>query len=204
MIVTLLDRKWEYSNKINEIKEMFQNINRSLSELGLLFERMVIDGVEVFDNHEEYISDHIIGINSITVMTRTKRQFAEDTLLSLEQYIDRVLPILPQVAESFYIRASGEIWQQFQELLNGLEWIINIVPAAWDEEVLTSFHNTENYIKIVSKLKLQIIQLGEALEMKDHILIGDTISYEIVGTFKELQTEIAATIEHGEIRHDIN
>ncbi|MGR3765851.1 hypothetical protein [Rossellomorea sp. NS-SX7] len=189
------------SEKQISSSEVIESIHSLLGE-SRYFSHMVVDGVEVFEDPENYLIDNIDHINDIEIVAGTVEEFINESLLSAEEYLRRAIPQISLLGNDFYKNPLKETWTNFTQLLEGLNWLNQIIglidqtkkkPANWDK-----------YLELAFKLKIELEQLLEAMENSDNVLIGDIIQYEILTNYEELLKMVNETIDTEGYRHDIN
>lgn len=184
MQVTILDET-NHFNKISGVFEQVQTfINHILENKKVYFSHMIIDGVEVYHDYEYYIEDHLSQIENIHVEVKTPTEFIQDIVDSIQQYVERALPEIKQLADSFYQSSQSESWDKLHDLIEAIQWIHESIvlidrekakPYDWDKFLITA-SSFENIFP----------NMMEALEARDNILIADILTYEISPLFQEI------------------
>lgn len=182
-------------------EEVMEKINELLQE-GFYFSHLTIDGIEVYENHENYLIENLKYIKKIEVIAKTEKEFVNDVLLSVEAYIKRAMPELKLLPDGFYASPSKNTYETFNNLLEGMQWLdemfsvvgmSNYSPTNWDK-----------YDNLSKSLKLEIVNLGEAVENTDNVFVADIILYEIIPIFEEISNVVGNTIDTEGIRHDLS
>jgi len=190
----------KYDN-IPTAEVIIEKIN-GLLEKDYYFSHFIVDGTEVFENHETYLNKNLDRIGQIEIVAKTVEEFLNDILLSAEDYIKRAIPELRTLAEEFYGNSKSETWDRLDQLLEGLQWLNEMLSVI--DDISTTPFNWEKYLQISSTLNHEIENLSEAIANKDDILIGDIIQYELIPNFEALSKEIQKTIDTEGTRHDLN
>ncbi|WP_060205271.1 hypothetical protein [Sporosarcina koreensis] len=193
----------------DQIKELDSpNANRIIEQINEMlgkkyyFSHFVADGIEVYENHEKYLNEHANHLEKLEIIGKTVKQFVNDILLSTEEYLERATPELTQLGEAFYDHPSEEEWSKLDQLLEGLQWLDEMLMAIGKSgEVPT---NWSNYITAAQTMQNEIHNFAESMENEDNILIGDIIQYEILPIFEEFKNEIKWTMDNEGTRHDLN
>lgn len=187
----------------NELSLEFvkEKINSLLADQ-YFFSHLVVDGVEIYEEPEQYLEQHLHDINELEIIARTVQEFVNDLLLTAEDYTKRAIPEIEALADHFYNHPNHEGWNKFGQLLEGLQWLTHMI------QTIDSFsqkpENWMNYLKASIAVEEELKNLKEALENKDHVLIADIINYEILPYFTTLGAEIQHTIDTEGYRHDLN
>lgn len=181
--------------------EVVAKINELLKE-NYYFSHFIADGTEIYEDHEDYLIVNVDRIEKLEVIAKTEKEFLNDILLSAEDYLKRAKPELASLPDEFYSNPSPEIRSSFSELMGGLQWLDEMLsvinksnerPADWD-----------TCMELSSSMNAEIVNLSEAVDNSDNILIADIIQYEFIPIFESLETEIGKTIDTVGIRHDLS
>lgn len=182
-------------------EEVVEKIN-GLIEDGYYFSHFVADDQEVYENHEEFLNLYISTIKRLEIVAKTVKEFTNDILLSAESYIERAKPSLSLLSEEFYNNPTSETWGQFDQLLEGLQWLHSMLTILTERE--EKLYNAATYEEISINLQEELENLGEAVENEDFVLIGDIIQYEILPNYEALQEATQSTIDTEGIRPNLN
>lgn len=200
MQINILNKMVEYPNRPSVIEEVFQQINEVVAQSSFHFSHLVIDGTEVFENHDQYILDHIDEIEAIVVCVKTEQEFIVELMHTAESYIESAEPEILKLVDDFYQSPSNAAWDKLNQLLEAVQWLHQMacsvnqsikVPKNWGAcmEVITDFQD-------------MLQQLELALENLDSVLTADIIQYELLPLLKSLGEEISNTINKEGYRHD--
>lgn len=166
------------------------------------FSHLVADGVEIYEEPEQYLEQHLHEITELEIMAKTEQEFVNDLLLTAEEYIKRAVPEIEVLADQFYNNPDQESWNKFGQLLEGLQWFTHMIQTI--DSVDQKPENWMNYLKASMSVEEELKNLKEALGNNDHILMADIINYEILPYFTTLGTEIQHTIDSEGYRYDLN
>ncbi|HHY74183.1 MAG TPA: hypothetical protein GX497_13365 [Bacillus bacterium] len=202
MQLILLEKTYDYPNKVESIDELIQQIIDTLNESNLYFNYLIVDGVEVYDECEEYLLDRINDIKKIEVEAKTVETFTSDLLLMGENYLKGAIPEVSKLADEFYKGATQNTWEKFQQLLEGLQWLYQFIETVNKNSERP--YNWDQFLEISGNLQNELQNLNEALVNNDAILIGDLISYEIQPLLERFKDELTNTIDHQGQRTDLN
>lgn len=206
MRVTIQNEVKTFDN-INGVFAQIQTfLNESMFEKELFFSHMVIDGVEIHNDYEFYIEDHLREIENITIEVKTERQFTDDIIISIHEYLRRAMPEIKLLSDSFYQSSSTEAWQKLSDLFEAIQWLHGAIMSISKEKSQTD--NWDQYIFNASSLEGIFPDLLQALEAQDNTLIADLLAYEIIPLFEQLQqlsknkdSDLKGNIDHAEGKH---
>ncbi|KUO70141.1 MAG: hypothetical protein APF81_00400 [Desulfosporosinus sp. BRH_c37] len=202
MIITLRDSELTLENTPEAVRELLQMIDNIRETENCSLNCMIVNGLEIFDDYEDYLLDRLSQVETIQVSTQTHKESLDDALLSALGYLDRALPFIKELASEFYRGASAETWEKFQQLLEAMQWLGEFINkmeegkhlfASWKSNFSVSF----NFSEIVNNL-------NQAINNSDLILIGDTLKYEFVPLLDTLRMDIQRTVDSEVVRNDLN
>jgi len=186
---------------MTSVKEIIEKINELMTDQ-YYFSHLVVDGVEVYEEPENYLFERLVTTTKIEVIAKTYREYVNEVLIMSKDYIKRSIPELSVLADGFYQNPTASDWTNFSDMLEGVQWFNQMIllinnlkerPLNWDE-----------IINLSSKLKSELENLEEAVENKDYILIADIIQYEILPLYEGFESEIHTTLITEGYHHDFN
>jgi hypothetical protein len=190
MKVYFSNNKKQYENTNESVTQIVEDINSYMDSTdNIVLSHLNVDGVDVYENHYQILLDKLNTIDEIKLVVKTKQEVVVELQESLNEYLDRALPVMEKLANQFYQGESAETWDTFVDLTDGLQWINSAVMT------LTHYsaEETASYYKSISdKLESILKELAEVLEIKDTVTIGDMIQYEIM----EILTELKQNVQH--------
>lgn len=181
--------------------EIVENINKIL-EKKFYFSYFIADGVEVFEDHEDFLKSQQGTIDRLEIIAKTEKEFTNDVLISLENYTEQAMPLLEGLSNAFYNNPESETWSQFAQLMESLQWINSVIELLRKQEEKVA--NWEQYEKTAGIIQQELGNLEDALENEDFVLIGDIIQYEIKPIFVTLHDTTKTTIDTEGTRPNLN
>ncbi|MFY9121134.1 MAG: hypothetical protein WAO57_12510 [Syntrophomonadaceae bacterium] len=198
MKIKLRQEVWEIENSRQNAEAILRSIEDALDKGDWQLSYLIINGEKVEDNYADYISEHINEIQEIEVMVLTLSEVVQDTIVSTEQYLARALPLITELAESFYQKADNDAWLSLTDLVEGLQWIIKTmaqIDSLTNLNSLLKDHKGWNeYLQEAAQLNNVIPELGAAIENKDNILLGDLLLFELIPTFEKMRVKLQPLI----------
>ncbi|EGQ26944.1 hypothetical protein HMPREF9372_0974 [Sporosarcina newyorkensis 2681] len=182
-------------------EEVIENIN-NLLEKDYYFSHFIADGVEIYEGHEQFLNSHTGQIEKLEIITKTVKEFTNDILLSVESYTEQATLLLETLSNEFYNSPSGETWGQFAQLMESLQWINGVIELLRNQE--EKVKNWSQYEEIAGTIQQELLNLEEAVENEDFVLIGDIIQYEIAPNFESLHEASKTTIDTEGTRPNLN
>lgn len=198
MKIYILDEILECENKKSVINNIFNEINKRVSNFNLIFSHLSVDGQEIYDDFYDYFLDNIKDIQKVEVITKTVKEMCHETLLSTLDYINKVIPEIEKLSNEFYKTPSKDTWLKLTDLLEGINWIINsfafIDSNSELENIFEQYEKWNVYAKDVYSLKELIVEFDEILENNDLVSTGDILSYEIIPLFNSMKQKLEELI----------
>ncbi|MFD1173239.1 hypothetical protein [Oceanobacillus picturae] len=193
---------FQIENNVSAINEIFAKINKTLENQDTVFSHLVVDGIEVYDNHEEYIIGHLNEIVMIEIATRNVKEMIWETMESIRSYLQRAIPALTELVDNSYENFSSNSWDGITQLAEGMQWIMQFTEVA-----KAASQQPSNWGEIETSLQIcemSFKQLLEAVEAKDTILIADILSYEIIPAYTSLEKQLTISLDDEEYLKYVN
>ncbi|WP_139325421.1 hypothetical protein [Domibacillus enclensis] len=164
-----------------------EKINEQISRTQKVFSHLRVDGLDLYENHYQYLLDEVESIHDVHIVLLEREEMAAELQLSLNDYLTRAIPVMEQLADSFYQGAKAEDWDSFSNLADGFQWILGAL------QTLTQYADEEAasyYVDIREKITSILEELMNATEAQDTVTIADMIQYEVVETLVELKQNV--------------
>ncbi|WP_147512960.1 hypothetical protein [Brevibacillus massiliensis] len=198
MELKIMDRIYVYENNETVLDQLMNDVNQFMHESNSVIVQMDIDGQVVFDDYFEYISDRIGEIRKIEVISQSVEEFTNEVLMTANEYLERSLPLISLLSDEFYQGPKQETWEQFEQLIEGLQWMEQTV-----QYVSNNKPSCEQWQETF-RWSTELAELEQAVIQQDAVLIGDILRYEILTRLEMLKKELEQEIHNGVINHDLN
>lgn len=192
MKIKILEEIIEIENEQYEIEKVFDNINEIITKSGLNLTEIKIDGIDFYENYNEYIMSNLENIQIIEINLKTTKEIINENLETIISYLERIFPELDLLVDDIYIEFSKELWEKFSQIFDGLEFILKILDILLKNKEL--YDEVDKYSFIKQEIETEIKHLSEAFEIDDRVYISDIIIYEIKFTLEKLYKEICITL----------
>lgn len=186
----------------NILISIFEKINELIKIKDTIFSHLIVDGVEIYEEHEAYIKERMDSIFTIEIVTRSEREMIYDSMKSIDLYLERAIPTLKELVEESYENFSSKTWNGINQLAEGMQWILNFFGTANSVTKKPAFWVEMEDSKQICEQSF--IQLMGAIENNDTVLIVDILSYEITPAYETLKSNLAKSIKHEEFIKDVN
>ncbi|MGI6684017.1 MAG: hypothetical protein ACOX47_00630 [Bacillota bacterium] len=201
MNLIVLDQSYEYTNKPESIPYLLNRVEEILKENNMVLSHFVIDGVEVYEDCEGYLLNNVASVTNVNVELRTINELLSEMVISAFEYLKRSIPALDQLSAEFYQGPNQQSWLRFEEMLEGIEWLCQLVDQITQHEPLAdSWKKTEQE----SSIQVILAELEEAVENQDNVLIADTITYEILPQYQVLKQKLSVIINTEVLKYGFN
>jgi hypothetical protein len=194
MQVICLEEVIEIQSNEASPRELVEIIHVKLKESDLYLNYLLIDGVQVYD-YIAYFNESFEGIQLIEVHAHTFEQMNKETLESAQLYLNNVIPAVLIMADDFYKNPTSDTWSNFEQFLEGLEWLNSMMRIQTNAALNRS--NNQEFINTSNLLHSRIEELQEAVNNSDTILIADIIKHEIIVLLQSLKDDIFNLLDRG-------
>lgn len=197
----IFKNKSEIIEGVTTTEDVIEKIN-NLVEDNYYFSHLIVDGQEVYETLEEILLDGFTNIRELEIIAKTESELINDVLLTTEDYIKRAKPEMELLANAFYKNPSRSDWEKYSQLLEGIQWINQMVVSI--DSLGVKSEVWEAFLIVKSQIELNVKELQVAMNNQDIILMGDLIQYELKPLFENLEVESKNFIDSRGVRHDSN
>lgn len=189
-------------NNAEVINVIYSKVNEVIEQDGVVFSHLVIDGKEVYENHERYITEHLQEIIEVNIVTRSTSEMIFETMLEIHAYLERVVPSLNLLVDKSYENFSKETWDGIDQLGEGMQYILQFASVA--ENLQRKPSNWSGIEVSIKKCEVAFSQLLDAVKTRDTVLISDILSYEIVPAYECLTNDLWLALKDEEFIKNAN
>lgn len=191
----------EFKNAVSEVNPLLATINQVLTEENLELSHLLVDGVAVYQDYEDYLSGQIETIVEVEAITLELKPLIEETLNSAFDYIGNALGLLKPLAEAYYQSPGPDAWKRLAELFEGLGWLLDTMNRIDQIDQLQvyilNYDIWNEYVQTLKGLNMELKELEQAMLNQDHVLIGDLILYEILPIFEAAEEKLRFLVPTG-------
>ncbi|MED1439682.1 hypothetical protein P4U23_14170 [Aeribacillus composti] len=171
-------------NNLDELEKFMKHVNARLNENGLVFSHFLVNGTPFYSDIQGLINEYSNQEVPVEIVGITEREWMLELKHEGYQYIERAEQVLIQLSEKLYAgENTGDIWQQFVHLSEGLNYLYQIFSQS---------KLGENHENIVAGIRSVSEQLLQAMENLDFTLIADFIQYELLPLFAQMKEILKA------------
>lgn len=194
MFLYIREKKMELANDPDQIDVVISEINNYLKHHGLKLAHLIINNNLVYDDFYNYLLTHLAEVEIIEVVLLNPREIIDNTLIMTNDYVKSAVPLINALAESFYRQPDEQAWTSLDDLLEGVQWIIESLKRIDNfndlETIINDYKVWNEYVQIVSEFYTIVPLLEQALVVRDYVSVGDQLMYEVVPIFKALAEKL--------------
>ncbi|KAF5080014.1 hypothetical protein DSECCO2_123840 [anaerobic digester metagenome] len=179
----------------NTIEKIIDAITEILNRDNAIAIDYIVDGNSVKEDLGKYLSERLAEIQEIEVITQTVKQLIMETIHSAYNYLQNAIPQIRSIASEFEMEPDAITWQSLNELLEGLNWLIDSMERMNAlkslELIVTDYQVWNQYAQITYNLIPSIKELDAALRNKNNRKVGRILSKEIGPAFEVMGDKLA-------------
>lgn len=184
------------------MQTILEKVSELIEQKDTVFSHLLVDGEEVYENHEQYVNDRIDNIECIEIVTFKTKEMIWETLQSVNNYFERAIPALNDLVDESFEQYTETTWTNIGDLFEGLQWILQFKqftesaeeqPAGWD-----------NFAENFAECEEQFTPMLEAIEAQDTVLISDILAYEIAPAYEELAENVKTMLQDTDYVKEMN
>lgn len=201
MNLIIMDQTYKFANEPESVPALLSTVEDILIKNNMILSHLVIDGLEVHEDYENYLLNNIDLLTNISVEARTLKEWLDEMIVSATEYLNRCIPALEELGTEFYQGPDQDSWLCFEQMLEGLEWLNQLFDQITRQESLA-----KKIDKLEQEFALQdvLLELEDAIRNKDTVLIADTIIYEILPRYNSLKQKLSAILSSEVLEHGSN
>lgn len=184
----------EYENNKDKIDNILNEIDNTITKSSKILSHMVIDDFEVYEGYYDYFLDNIRVIEKVEIIAITYKELIDDILISTMDYVGSTPNKIEMLADSFYKNPDKEAWNDLNDFLGGISWIMNTFTSIDQDtrlkDIISSYEGWNLYAKEIFSLKGILEDFEGALSSGDNVTIADILSYEILPIFNEMEAKL--------------
>ena len=208
MVIKIMDINKVFENKNSEISKIFDFINNTLEYKKVFLKSLEIDGIELYEDYYEYFIENINFIEEVKVNFQILSELVRDTLNSSYEYIERAVPLIEALSNSFRKGPTEKSWNELENLFSGIEWILesysNIDKYSNLNELISNYYIWNEYVVEIEKIRITLPDFLDAVKNKDSVLISDILIYEINPIFQAMNEKLKEMNNKGVNIKDVN
>jgi hypothetical protein len=200
MHVTISNIEFEVGNTAQGVDELFSRIDTSMKDFGVYFSHLIVDGVEVTDAPQDYVTENVTGISDVEVIFLTANQYFEQVMSVLDTFLEKATPTLKEVADEFYGRPDDDVWFRFEACINGINSLLGIINSMISAPEF--FGETDEISALGESIGLHLDNLKQAATLNDYTLMADIMNYELVDFLEKLHGTVQKMVRrHNNVAH---
>jgi hypothetical protein len=184
------------------ISEIFEKINEVFESGDSVFSHLIVDGIDVYENHEVYLGQRLNEIKTVEIVSKQVHELTWETMVSIQNYLEGAIPALSKLVDNSFESFSDKTWVGLEQLAEGMQWILQFKAV-----VANATKKPSNWDKIEESIQVceeSFATLLPAVESKDTVLIIDVLSYEVKPAFESLNEHLKVSLRDEEFLKDVN
>src|SRR5690625_3595105 len=93
------DEQIKLNRDQSALTAIFEKVSKLIGQKDTVFSHLVIDGIDVYENHEVYINNKISQIMKIEIITKSVKEMIWETMESVQEYLERAVPALKELID---------------------------------------------------------------------------------------------------------
>lgn len=171
---------------IEQLDDWWKSATSYIYKQQRLIHCVEIDGNVFYTGFEQYLMDNVTDIKDVTIRTLTRLESIQETEQSIDEYLERFIPITQNIADQLYGDVMQEQQNSFAQFIEGLSWIVKameFIQALYDET-----NHVPQYLKVImSPLETIINDIFENVQQNDYVSVGDLLQYELLPLLQKFQ-----------------
>ena len=136
MNLIILDQSYKFANEPESVPALLNTVEDILTKNNMILSHLVIDCLEVNEDFEIYLLNNIDLLTNISVEARTLEEWLDEMIVSASEYLNRCIPALEELGTEFYQGPDQDSWLNFEQMLEGIEWLNQLVDQISRQESL--------------------------------------------------------------------
>lgn len=181
---------------------ILEKVNKLVEDNDVIFSHLIIDSIDVYEKHEEYINERINEIMEIEIITRSSKEMIWETMESVNEYLERAVPALKGLVDDSYESFSDETWSGIGQLSEGMQWMLQFKTFTKG-----AAEQPANWIAVEKNFEVceeKFAELLDAVEAKDTVMITDLLAYEITPAYEAILENISKSLQDKEFLNHVN
>ncbi len=180
--IMLNDSLVEYT-KSNSKEEILKFINSELDNE--IVEKIFLDEIEI---SLEYFKNNELDLNrfdKISFITKDISLLIKETLMQADEYVSKLKPAIKETSNLFRIDEYEEANELFNQVVDGLEWYLNILNSIIDLKEDNSVNELKELLK---KFNMALNRAMISLNKEEYNDFADLLEVEIIEYLDKLQS----------------
>ncbi|MFD2655567.1 hypothetical protein [Gracilibacillus thailandensis] len=174
-----------FENTVDKVEEIYKITNDKLKDETVFFSHFIIDGKEIYNEHDQYLLNVLDSIEEVHAILHTSAQLIESAITSLTGYLERSQPELQQFINDLYNGVKQIGAPNTFLLLEGLEWVKDmIVKIDALKQRPEEWHLLVNQATELTEI---LAEMEEVFQHNDPIVYADMLQYDIIPLFQNLK-----------------
>lgn len=195
MIVKIKEQSFSCENDLEKIADLIADILNTENAIAIDFN---VDGIRIQLELTDYLTGRLAVVKEIEIITQSVQALVLDTINSAYDYIQKAIPLIRRMAIEFEMEPDAITWQSLNELLEGLNWLVESMEKMNTQKSLETTVNDypawNQYAQVTYNLIPILKDLDAALRNKNNRKVGRILSKDIVPAFEVMRNKLYGLI----------
>lgn len=195
MIVKTKEQSFSCENDLEKIADLIADILNTENAIAIDFN---VDGIRIQLELTDYLTGRLAVVKEIEIITQSVQALVLDTINSAYDYIQKAIPLIRRMAIEFEMEPDAITWQSLNELLEGLNWLVESMEKMNTQKSLETTVNDypawNQYAQVTYNLIPILKDLDAALRNKNNRKVGRILSKDIVPAFEVMGNKLYGLI----------
>ena len=184
--------------------DALRHVQATLCSPGRLVVSLRCDGQEIpAGDMASTLDQPVSSFQQLEISTSTQGELVQDTMVQAgtsltetEAECDRIADCLTEGKTAEAMEALGKCMAVWQQIHDGVSKSLQLLRL----DVTQIEIDGEPLIDLIARPKDVLLQVKQALECQDHVLLADTLKYEFSDVIREWHTVLAVIRRHADPR----
>ncbi|OAS14524.1 hypothetical protein [Paenibacillus oryzisoli] len=126
-----------------------------------------------------------------------------EVIMSWEQYLNRSLPLMKELADRFYKSIEQQPWGELPQLTEAFLWIFQVFETL-AQAGGSSYEAWKDVEQAMNAISHELQTLNDAISDKDPVAVGDILNYEVLPKLEGLHSVVSMIIKHEVAQNETN
>ena len=185
-----------FAGEAQEIPKVLETIDAYCEQHGLIVSHALINGEEVYGEMEQVLQE-LDKIETFEAVLVTKEDLLKDSLQNANLYLEEsALPALQKLAERFTGTVTESDWEQFQQLLESIAWMVDFNRLL---QANSGAHHANDLQELEARLSGVLQDMESAVSNQDMVLLSDLLQYELAPVYERMNGKVKQILKEQEV-----
>ncbi|MDZ4678107.1 MAG: hypothetical protein SGI74_11445 [Oligoflexia bacterium] len=174
------------------LKDVLAQFNIEADSDGHVVCEVSVNGIVLDEETEiQFGGNALSEIQTISVKTQDPLILLDESLVSSNEYINRILIALEHSSQLFRSEAIHEAHTYYRGCVEGTQWFIEMITHYKSAYQGLKGTLSANWLELEQAMILVLEQIFDAYKEKNYILVADLLEYDLITIFHRWQQELS-------------